>query len=136
MKKIIKLVGFGFLTWLIPFIATFFMYTPAGQPLFDLHFIKTILVLIGTFTAVLLLVLYFSSISSHFLREGFIVGYTWLVIYWILDYFILIPMANVSVATYFTEIGLRILTIPMISIAMGYLLQKNTDKIKKGTLWE
>jgi uncharacterized membrane protein YpjA len=137
MKKLIKLFGFGFLTWLIPFIATFFMYTPGGQPLFDLHFIKTLLVLIGVFTAILLLAVYFSGITNHFLREGFIVGIVWLIIYWVLDYFILVPMANISVPTYFTEIGLRALITPMISIALGYLLEKNTRKISKtGALLE
>lgn len=136
MKKVIKLLGFGFLTWLIPFIATFFMYTPQGQPLFDLHFIKTILILITAFTAILLLVLYFNNISNRFLYEGCVVGITWSVIYWILDYFILVPMAHISFITYFTEIGLRVLITPMISIAMGYLLERNIRKFKTGTLWE
>lgn len=47
----------------------------------------------------------------------------WLVINWILDLVVLVPMAKMAIGIYFAHIGLRYLMIPTMSISMGYLLQ-------------
>ncbi|MCG2713132.1 MAG: hypothetical protein L6416_12530, partial [Candidatus Omnitrophica bacterium] len=59
--------------------------------------------------------------------EGLIIGLIWLAINLILDFIILIPMAKMNIGTYFAQVGLRYLTIPIFSITVGYLMdfQKN-----------
>ena len=124
MKKLAKILGFGFLTWLIPFVAGFFCYSRDGQPLFDVFLVKTIMLLVASLFGTLLLVVYLCKTTSRFLRESMIVGGTWLLVNWILDFVVLVPMMKIDVGTYFAQIGLRYLLIPMTSIALGYVLEK------------
>jgi hypothetical protein len=123
MKKLLKVVLLGFLTWLVPFVVSCFFYSRDGVPLFDIFFIKTIMIVVFSFLGALLLVWYFKKITDNYLTEGIVVGLVWLAINWILDFVVLIPLAKMSVAAYFTQIGLRYLMIPTMSIAMGYLIE-------------
>jgi hypothetical protein len=54
------------------------------------------------------------------------VGLSWFAINIILDAVILIPIMKSTFANYFMTIGLSYFTIPAISIAMGYLLERKT----------
>ena len=128
MKKIFKIVGFGLLTWLVPFIVSFFFYSRIGLPLVNVFLIKTIMLVIGSFVGILLLVIYFRGITNHYLREGIMVGFSWLSINWLLDFVILLPLAKINITIYLSQTGLRYLTIPILSIAMGYLLKTKTAK--------
>ena len=124
MKKILKMVLLGILLWLIPFLISFFMYSPEGEPLIDLFLFKSIMIVVGAITGAILLIFYFRKLDKDFLKEGIIVGLTWLVISIILDLVILVPMSGMPVADYFTQIGLRYLTIPAMSIAVGAVAEK------------
>ena len=126
LNKNLKLVVFGILAWLIPFIASWPMYSPQGEPLFDIFFIKTILIVVGSVVAVFLLLVYFKSVEKYFVKEGIIVGVVWLVINWVLDIVVLVPMAGWSLSTYFAQIGLRYLVMPIMSIAIGYAIEMKT----------
>jgi len=132
MKKIFKIIGFGIITWLIPFIASFFLYSRTGTPVVNVFLVKTIMIVLGAFAGVLLLVIYFRGIEKNYLKEGIIVGLTWLVINWLLDFIILLPLAKVNIAIYFFQTGLRYLMIPIISIGIGYLLK--TKEVKLSSL--
>jgi uncharacterized membrane protein YpjA len=72
----------------------------------------------------LLLVIYFHRVNTGYLKEGIIVGIVWLVINWVLDLVVLVPMAKMGIGTYFGQIGLRYLMIPTMSIAIGYSIEK------------
>jgi hypothetical protein len=128
MKKILKIIGFGIITWLIPFIASFFLYSRTGTPIVNVFLVKTMMIVLGAFAGVLLLVIYFKGIEKNYLREGIMVGFTWLIINWLLDFVILLPIAKVNMAIYFSQTGLRYLMIPIISIGMGYILDAKTSK--------
>ncbi len=125
MEKTAKMIGFGVITWAVPFLSAFFFWTPSGAPLFNIITLKTIMLLLSSFTATFFLCIYFRGVkSSQFLKEGFLIGCLWLLINWALDFLFLIPMTHISTSTYFFQIGLRDLVIPMTSIGMGYLLSK------------
>jgi Na+/proline symporter len=128
MKKIFKIIGFGIVIWLIPFIASFFLYSRTGTPMVNVFLVKTIMIVLGAFAGVLLLVIYFKGIEKNHLREGIMVGFTWLIINWLLDFVILLPIAKVNMTIYFSQTGLRYLMIPIISIGMGYILDAKTSK--------
>ena len=121
MKKKLKIVLYGFLTWLIPFVASWPFYTMDGQPKIDLFFIKTILMVVFSIFGVILLLIYFKSIDKNYVREGIIVGLIWLAINWFFDLIILVPMAQMGIWTYFSQIGLRYLLIPTMSISLGII---------------
>jgi hypothetical protein len=122
MSKILRIGLFGFLTWLIPFVTSWFFYSPEGQPLIDIFLIKTIMIVLFSIIGALLLLAYFKEIEKNYLKEGVIVGVVWLLINWVLDIVVLLPLAKMDVVTYFAHIGLRYLMIPTMSCAMGYLV--------------
>jgi uncharacterized membrane protein YpjA len=126
MKKILKIVGFGLLTWVLPFVVSCFLYSPEGTPLIEIFLIKTIMIVLFSILGAVLLIVYFRGITKNYLKEGIVVGFVWLAINWILDFVILLPLAKMDILTYFVQIGLRYLMIPTMSIAMGYLLEIKT----------
>lgn len=124
IKKYLKVGLFGFLTWLIPFVISFFFYSKDGQPVIDIFLFKSIMIVIASATGASFLVLYFKKIDKNYFHEGIIVGVVWLVINIILDLIILVPMSKMNIGTYFAQIGLRYLVIPIMSISIGYIAEK------------
>ncbi|MBB6402340.1 hypothetical protein HNP92_001662 [Methanococcus maripaludis] len=114
---------FGLLTWLIPFLLSFLFYSENEGLLIDIFLFKSIMIVISGLVGVSLLIMYFKDIKKDYLIEGIFVGVSWLIINLILDILILIPMSGMTYLTYFSQIGLRYLIIPTISISMGFLLK-------------
>ena len=124
-KKIVfKNILFGFLSWLIPFAVSFFFYKPGGELVVEYSTFKSIIMIVGTISGCFLLFHYFKLLNNNFLINGVIVGFSWFAICIILDVAILIPMMKSNFANYFMSIGLSYISIPAISIAMGYLLDR------------
>ncbi|MEE9564749.1 MAG: hypothetical protein V3V63_03470 [Candidatus Hydrothermarchaeaceae archaeon] len=121
MNKTLKIALFGFLTWLIPFVVSFFFYSKEGQPLIDIFLFKSIMIVVGSLTGASLLVLYFRGLKKDYLKEGVIVGLAWFAINIIMDLAVLVPMSGMSIGSYFAQIGLRYIIIPIMSTAMGYV---------------
>ncbi len=121
-KQYLKNILYGFLAWLIPFVASLFFYTREGKLTVDVFLFKSIMIVVGSVSAAFLLVSYFKTINANYLREGVIVGLAWFCINIVLDLFILIPMSGMSVSDYFAQIGLRYLVIPAMSITVGAAL--------------
>jgi hypothetical protein len=124
-KKIIyRVIGLGVLSWLIPFVISFLCYNAEGQILMEYSTFKSIMMISGTASGSYLLYLFFKRVYCDFISNGFIVGLSWLALNILLDSIVLIPMMKVSFSTYFMSIGLGYLSIPAISVAMGYILNK------------
>jgi hypothetical protein len=122
MKMYLKNLLYGFLSWLIPFASSFFFYTREGKLTIDVFLFKSIMIVVGSVSAAFLLVSYFKRIDSRYLREGVVVGLTWLGMNIVLDLLVLIPMSGMTVPDYFAQIGLRYAAIPAMSIAVGAAL--------------
>ena len=121
MNRTILIVIYGFLVWLIPFLVAIPFYSPDGAILVDEQLFKSIMIVTGAIVGAFLLVKYFKGISGVYIREGFIIGGVWLIINWILDLIILLPLNGMSPYTYFSQIGIRYLMIPVMSIMAGYI---------------
>ena len=119
MNKHIRNILYGFLVWLIPFVASFFFYSKEGGLTIDIFLFKSIMIVVGSISAAILLVSYFKKIGTAYLKEGITVGLTWFGINILLDLLVLIPMSGMSVADYFTQIGIRYLVMPVMSIMVG-----------------
>jgi len=122
MNKHIRNIFYGFLAWLVPFIASIFFYSKEGGLTIDVFLFKSIMIVIGSITAAYLLILYFRNINTNYIKEGIIVGIVWFVINIILDLLVLIPLSGLSVGDYFIQIGLRYLVMPVMSIMAGKVL--------------
>jgi hypothetical protein len=123
MNKYVRLVFYGFLVWLVPFVASFFFYSIEGGLTIDIFLFKSIMIVVSSISAAFLLISYFKKINVDYFKEGIIVGLTWFGINILFDLLILIPMSGMSIADYFTQIGLRYLAIPAMSIAVGTALE-------------
>lgn len=122
MNKYIRIISYGFLAWLIPFIVSIFFYSKEGGLTIDVFLFKSIMIVIGSITGAFLLISYFKNINTNYIKEGIVVGIVWFVINIILDLLVLIPMSGMSVGDYFIQIGLRYLVMPVMSIMAGKVL--------------
>ena len=114
----------AFLAWVIPFIISFSMYSPDGDLIVDIFLFKSIMLIVGTSTWMMLLVSYFSAIDRCFIMQGILTGLVWMIVSIALDILILIPMANISFIDYFIQIGMRYLIIPIISASIAVILSR------------
>jgi hypothetical protein len=125
-KLITKNILSGVLSWLVPFVVSFLFYKPGGELVVPYATFKTIIMVVGVISGCALLFWYFKSVDIDFVRNGVIVGFSWLAINILLDTLILIPIMKITFAGYFMSIGLGYVAIPAISITMGYLLNRKS----------
>jgi hypothetical protein len=125
-KLIIKNILLGFFSWLIPFAVSFLFYKPGGELVVAYSTFKSAIMVVGAVSGCYLLFYYFKAVESDFVKNGVIVGLSWFVINIVLDTVILIPIMKTTFEEYFMSIGLGYLSIPAISIAMGYLLDRKS----------
>jgi hypothetical protein len=108
----------GFLSWLIPFLISFFAFRlkKSNAPLFS-----TVMFLVVLATAGALLNLYFRKRSVS-VGEAALVGALWMIMNLILDYpmFAYGPMKMTPLG-YYSEIGLVYLTFPMFALLAAWL---------------
>jgi len=123
MNKYIKIGGFGFLIWLIPFLVSFVVFSlrEANRPLFE-----SIMPVILTIVVLIFSILYFIKLDKDFIGEGVLIGIVWLVISIIIDLVMFLPESewHMSFSDYMMDIGLTYLIILLIPISFGYLLEK------------
>ena len=123
-----KLIGFGLLTWIIPFVSSFPFFSMEKQELLiDVFLFKTIMIVLSMVVGTYFLVNVFKSIKRDFVRVGIITGASWFLINLALDMAILIPMSGMSYKDYFYQIGLRYLVVPIIATAMGYVAKDSAS---------
>ena len=122
MNKHFRNVLYGFLAWLIPFIASFPFFTKDGGLSIDIFLFKTIMIIVGSISASILLVSYFKRISTSYLKEGIYIGVSWFIINILLDLVVLIPMSGMAISDYLLQIGLRYLVMPVMATALGVAL--------------
>ncbi len=118
-----RVLIFGVLSWALPFVMSFFFFTPQGELLVAQPLFKSLMVVLGGGVGVFLLMLTFKRIQPSVVT-GVSIGVLWLLINWFLDALILLPMSGMSMGEYMYDIGLRYLLIPIISTAMGVVAEQ------------
>lgn len=135
MKKYLKIFGFGFLIWLIPFGLgmALFPIAPPETAIFD-----TIMSISLTFAATIFSYLYFKGESSQQNgAEGLaIIGAVWFVLAILLDapMFLISDGTGMSAHEYFADIGLTYLIIPIVAIGVGRAIHVGRHPNKAGQL--
>ncbi|TGL76860.1 hypothetical protein [Leptospira yasudae] len=128
MKQyLIRILAYGFLVWLIPFMVAIPFHTPDGQLLTDIFLFKSVMILVGNLTGCILIVALALKITGKKFSILLTTGFIWLAINWGLDFLILIPMSKMSVGDYFIKIGLGYLTMVIIPSAIGYVADRSTN---------
>lgn len=128
MKKVMRILLLGLLTWVVPFIGGFLFFDKTGQLAIDIYLFKSIMIVLGGMIGSVAIVIYYKNIKYHFLRNGLIIGLSWCSINILLDLLILLPMSKLSLNDYIAQIGIRYLIIPIMCILCGYLLKIKLSK--------
>lgn len=108
----------GFVSWLVPFVVSFLFVDRTGQFLISQPLFKSLMVVVFGGLGTALLVVAFHRIEPS-TSSGFALGCYLLLINLVLDLLLLVPLVGMAVSTYFYEIGLRYLLIPIIATAIG-----------------
>ncbi|MDO9326073.1 MAG: hypothetical protein Q7T80_14075 [Methanoregula sp.] len=109
----------GILSWLVPFLVAVPFYGRDGTLAIDLDLFKSIMIVVSSITAAILIIWFFRSVHASYTREAVITGLVWLGMNWALDAIVLVGLLGMPPADYFTQIGIRYLMIPAIVIAAG-----------------
>jgi len=131
VNRFLRVIFFGILIWLIPFLISFLFLDMEGNFIIPETFFKSIMIVVGSFVAIILSVKYYKSIKNDFVQEGIILGISWFIISIALDLVMVFSnFFQVTVLEYFTDIGLRYLCIPIFTIGLGYALnQKKVSNV-------
>lgn len=114
---------YGLLSWLIPYLTAFAFFDPKDGLMIALPLFKSIMIVVGGAAGCGLLVLAFRHIRPSW-QAGLTLGLFWLLLNWLLDIALLLPMSGQSLPDYASAIGLRYLLLPMIATAMGAVAAK------------
>jgi hypothetical protein len=125
-NKNLIIIWYGFLSWLIPFVASFVFFNKTGQVVIDEALFKSIMVVVGMLIAVILLVRYFKNVKlgKDLLKEGLIVGISWFVINSALDKVFLVYLFKMPLMAWINGIGVRYLAIPIVAVGMALAKKK------------
>ena len=119
MPKYRRLVGYGFLIWLIPFVVSFII-----DPLKDEYplLFDSIMPVVISIIAVIFSIIYFKKIDINFVKEGALIGLIWFAISIIIDLIMFLPESSMQMTfeNYMMDIGVTYLIIPVITIGLGY----------------
>ncbi len=122
MRSIKWAVIYGLAVWAIPFVVAILIFPihTADRPFFE-----SIMPVTGVLAAVFFSVLYFNKVESRFIKEGILLGSIFFVISVGIDLlaFSWGPMAMPLIA-YIKDIGFTYLAMPIITIGVGYALDK------------
>ncbi|MBI4723630.1 MAG: hypothetical protein HY765_00985 [Rhodomicrobium sp.] len=117
----------GLLSWLIPFVAASLFFDRTGQLVILQPLFKSLMVVIGGGLGAALLVLAFRRVPASW-QTGLALGCYWLFLNLALDLLVLVAIIGMPVITYFYDIGLRYLLIPILSTAMGITVQEAAER--------
>lgn len=122
MKRILRLLMFGFLSWVVIFGTSVCLF---GLKKENEHTFEILMGTVLTLCAVGFTLLYFRKIRTAFLREGVLLGLTFVVcnILFDLPMFLAGPM-RMPPGRYFTEIGIAYFSMAIISIGFGCGLRR------------
>jgi len=123
MNRYVKLFGYGFLIWLIPFLVSFVIFPlrSSNRPLFE-----SIMPVSLVFAVMICSVLYFKKGENQSIYDGIIAGVIWFFISVLIDLLLFLPSSpmQMSFLDYITDIGLTYLIIFIIPFGVGILMYK------------
>lgn len=124
MKRYLVYLLTGLLSWVVPFVIGIGFHNKEGQLLVNQDLFKSVMVVTGTLTGMLLLSYLYNKGKIRSVADALWVGIIWLGVNWIFDIFILLPVAKLSFDNYYQQIGLRYLSILIICWFTGRIAFK------------
>ncbi|MBM9502415.1 hypothetical protein JWG44_19365 [Leptospira sp. 201903071] len=114
-----RLFSYGIVVWIIPFLLAIPLFQIIGS---NRIFFKSIMGVILALTVIVFWGLYLKNVSSDFFKHSYVASVVWLVLSIVPDLFAFIIGFKMNVLTYFTEIAISYLLIPVILIGSSSIL--------------
>lgn len=113
-----RILVLAFLSWLIPFVASFAFFGPGGVPWVPYSLFKSLMVVIfgGVGLWLMLRALRGGPVTAS---SGLAIGLLFLAVNVVLDVVVLLPMTSMGFVNWLYDIGLRYLLIPVMGWALG-----------------
>ncbi|MBD3299792.1 MAG: hypothetical protein GF347_00390 [Candidatus Moranbacteria bacterium] len=125
MKNYKTILLFGLLVWVIIYVSSQIIFKLRST---DLLLFESIFPVIISISVMIFAVLYFRKIYRNEVSEGVKIGIIWLLITLALDYLLYIRGSwEMNFELYFEDFAITYLIIPVVTIGIGYLLDKKTD---------
>jgi len=125
MNKNLKIVYYGIFVWVIPSLITVTLSFFSG----DMNIFEIISAVSIAVTAIAFSYIYLNGIKSNFIKEGVLIGITWLVISIVLDLLLIIAgITQLSIINYAMYVAPLYIIIPAITIGLGLYLNQNEIK--------
>jgi hypothetical protein len=115
----LRRIGYGIVVWAVSYVTAMALM---GLMSSDRQAFLTIMIVEGSFVGALLAFQYFRSVRAHFVREAILLGAVWVATSWFFDFLTLVPFADMTVRSYFVEIGFRYLPMFALLLAIGFVL--------------
>jgi hypothetical protein len=116
-------IAAGLISWLVPFLAAFPLYSSTGVLLVDVALFKSVMVVAGSVTAGILLVWYFGQVTTGYAREGVVMGLFLLATNYLLDLIVLVGLMHMPIGDYVMKISIGYLMIPVFCITVGVVAE-------------
>jgi hypothetical protein len=127
MNKNLKIVLFGVLVWLVPFLVSFVVFPlkESNRALFE-----SIMPLVLTVVVTTLTYYYLKNINSEYLKNGLLIGGVWYMVSIAIDLFMFMPASpmHMSFGDYMMDIAITYVIIPVITVGMGLIAQNKADE--------
>jgi hypothetical protein len=130
MNQHLRLLTFGILTWLLPFLISLPFYGSDGGLTIDIFAFKSLMIVSGAAIGTLLIYLYLRSLpeETNWITTGITIGISWLLINWILDVIVLVTLFEMTPTDWFIQIGSRYLLLPMMAVLAGASAHLGVEK--------
>jgi len=124
MKKLKLAFILGLLSWLLPFAVSFVIFPLKQNNYFLFESLMSVLI---TISVVWFAKVYFSKNKEVPIKDGVLLGLLWLAINLIIDLFLFLPKSPMQMpfVLYISQIGVKYLSIPTITIGFSSLNKNN-----------
>ena len=128
MNKNAKIINYGLLVWLIPSLITVIL----GSFLAAMNIFEIVSALVIAVTVIVFSYLFFKGITENFIKEGILIGISWLIISIVLDIILIVlGISQLSLTSYAMYVAPLYIIIPAITVGLGlYMNQRMNEAIK------
>ena len=129
-NPLIRIPVHALVVWLLPFIVSLGFFTPEGELRTDIFLFKTVMILVSTPLGLYLMTEHLRGQVGSLAGSGLLAGAVWMLLNWILDFVVLLPLSGMAIPDYFTQIGLRYFIMPITGYFLGRAMTKNATQPK------
>jgi hypothetical protein len=121
-----KLLIYSAVIWLFPFLFSFLFFRPDRTMAISMTFFKSIMIVVSTAIAVFALMKYLKELKTdNIIKEALIAGLTVFAVNISIDLILVVTgFFDMTITSYFTDIGLRYVIFIIISTGLGYMIKK------------